>query len=152
MVTKTKAPSRTTRTARAAKAVVAPKVVAADPIVERSTDDTPIWHGLFGKLPDVSWKRTICGYIATTLTGAGLGYLGGLVLGALMVGAYVLTASSFLALAIYFIGMIALAYAGYKAGGPVFAYVVTGKIDEHFNLAKSKVLGLFNRTPERALA
>jgi len=98
-----------------------------------------------------SGRRVVVSWILGLLAAGGTGYLiGSLVvplLNALFIAIAVTTTSMFLAWIIYSLGVLAMLYGAWKAGGyagsKVFAYVVEDKYTEHFGVAKSWVKGLF---------
>lgn len=78
-----------------------------------------------------SGTRIVVSLIASLCLGGAIGYFGGSLLGYAMVGALMLTGSAFIAWAIYILGVIALIYAGWKAGGWVGDYILNRKVDAH---------------------
>jgi len=71
---------------------------------------------LFGAYEVPSEKRVICGFVACAIIGAGIGYVGGLLLETIVAGAVLLSGSAFLGLLIYCIGVVLMIYASFKAG------------------------------------
>lgn len=100
---------------------------------------------LFGAYNVPSQKRVLCGFVACAIVGAGIGYVGGILLEAIVAGAVLLTGSAFLGLLIYCIGVALMIYASFKAGAHTMVYVSSGKVDEHVGAAVAKVRGAWNR-------
>lgn len=107
-----------------------------------------------GTLP--SGRRVIASWIIGLICAGGTGYLIGTlvspILNALFVAIAVTTTSMFLAWIIYTLGLCAMLFAAWKAGGyvgqKVFGYVVEAKYAAHYTQAKSWVTGLFGeKTP-----
>ena len=99
---------------------------------------------LFGAYEVPSEKRVICGFVAFAIIGAGIGYVGGLLLETIVAGAVLLSGSMFLGLLIYCIGIALLIYGSMKAGAHTMVYVTSGKIDEHVGKVVSKVRDTWN--------
>jgi len=100
---------------------------------------------LFGAYEVPSEKRVICGFVACAIIGAGIGYVGGLLLETIVAGAVLLSGSMFLGLLIYCIGIALLIYGSMKAGAHTMVYVTSGKVDKHVGAAVAKVRGVWNR-------
>ena len=99
---------------------------------------------LFGAYEVPSEKRVLCGFVACAIIGAGIGYVGGLLLETIVAGAVLLSGSMFLGLLIYCIGIALLIYGSMKAGAHTMVYVTSGKIDEHVGKVVSKVRDTWN--------
>ena len=100
---------------------------------------------LFGAYEVPSEKRVICGFVACAIIGAGIGYVGGLLLETIVAGAVLLSGSMFLGLLIYCIGIALLIYGSMKAGAHTMVYVTSGKIDEHATAIANKARGAWTR-------
>lgn len=96
--------------------------------------------------------RYIVGGILALAAACGLGWIIGNVLSWLMIAVALATGSMFLVYAVFIVGLIASLYAGYKLSGFVFDYVVTKKVDAHYDKCKSIVTGFFGRKPAPVVA
>lgn len=89
----------------------------------------------------LSYRKVIAWFIAM-LASAGLGYLIGWLIEPLLLGCLV-TGSMFLFWFIAILAAVVAFIAGMEVGGAIYNYIVTEKIDAHYNVAKSFVLGWF---------
>jgi hypothetical protein len=111
---------------------------------QKSLDD------LVAKLGAASPTRYLCSAVLALAAATGIGYLLSQVLMYLMVAVAIGTGSSFLVYAVAVLGTIIGAVLGYKTAGAVFNYVVTGRIDAHWNATKAAVGSFFSAKPVTA--
>lgn len=136
--------------------------------VKATVVDTPVQHdaplsgaflgelnGLFAKYKIVmpSSTRLVLTFLATLAFGAGLGYIGSVIITYATLGALMLSGSAFFAVVIYVLGFIASAVASYYACGEFHAFLLSDKPQACYQYcstvlgdAKRSVLGLFNRS------
>lgn len=102
---------------------------------------------LLTKLGAASPARYLCSAILALAVAAGLGWMISQLLLGLMIAVVVGTGSTFLAYLVLFIGCIVSAILGYKVTGKVFDYVVTKRIDAHWNATKNAIGSFFTAKP-----
>ena len=100
----------------------------------------------------ISWQRKFMAYLVAALSGMGLGFLAAPVIEFFTLGALALTGSATICLIVYLLGLVLIFVAGYRLGGIVGTWVITGKADEHFASASNKVRGFFTRSPKEVAA
>jgi hypothetical protein len=100
------------------------------------------FNAMMAQLP--SWQRITCAWIASTIVGAGVSYLGTIAVAYLMAAAIVLTGSMFITSVIYVLGMLLVILASFSAGVGVHVEIITEKLDARYESAKSFVTSLFN--------
>jgi hypothetical protein len=110
------------------------------------------FDALAAKLGAASPARYLCAAILAIAAALGLGYVIGNLAVYLMVAVALATGSTILVYLIGVITMIVAFVAGYKLSGLVFDYVVTKKVDAHYNKCKSIVTGFFSRKPAPVVA
>lgn len=76
-----------------------------------------------------SWKRVLCAFVLTIAICVGLGFVIGNVLTWLMTGAVMVTGSILIGWAIYILGAIFAAWAGWRVGRKVGVSVLTKSAD-----------------------
>lgn len=106
------------------------------------------FDALAAKLGAATPARYMCSAILALATACGLGWLVGHVLTWLMIAVALATGSLFLVYLVGIIGLIASAYAGYKISGVIFDYVVTKRVDAHWQATKDAVGSFFSRKPQ----
>lgn len=94
--------------------------------------------------PVLSTARVVISYVAVLCTGLGIGFVGGMLIEFLVLGALTLTGSLFISLVVYALGYIAMLYAAFIAGSWVGASVLNGSIDKCYQNVSSRVRGLFS--------
>lgn len=90
-------------------------------------------------------KRIIAAWVLGTIVAVGSAIAGAEVLGYLVVGAMMLTGSSFFAMLIYALGMVLAIYATVMAFSSTFQYVVSSKCTQHMELVANGASSLTNR-------
>lgn len=101
----------------------------------------------------ITWTRErVVGMVLGLCVSFATGYILGAVLYAVTLAVFAGTASMFLALLIYALGLVLVAWAGGKLGSAVYEYVGTGAAREHGARAVGWVRGLFSRSDDAALA
>jgi hypothetical protein len=126
---------KTTKRVHAPKQAKAAKAVKATlpPVSEQSQLDAFLWEDIkrdlfmfIGKLPEISWKRTACGWFAALATTLGVSYVGCWLAEVLAIAALTLTGSGFLGLLILFTGLIFTVLVAGKVGAFTHIAVITG--------------------------
>ena len=132
-----------------ATVVVEPVQPTAQSQADEFADDV---GGLFKKykieMPSVT--RVVLSFVACVVFGGALGYVGDLLLNALVVGTLLLTGSALLALMIYVLGVMLMIAASWHGAGYISSFIVTKEIDACYQKcsdkvgnAKDSVLGYF---------
>lgn len=88
----------------------------------------------------VSWKRYLCSMVLSFSTAFGAGYLIGALFEPLIIMAF-MSGSAFLAFISVVLTMIIGGIVGGYLGTKAFQYVVSGRIDLHYAVAKGAVTG-----------
>jgi hypothetical protein len=96
------------------------------------------------------WKRSLLAFVASFVTGFGVGYIGGTLINILMVATFTVTSSMFLTYAMAIVAFLLTMYVGIKAGQKVGMYIATGDIDRDLIRARDYVKGLFT-SPEKTI-
>lgn len=127
------------------KADQARKATAQTETVEDSETlhDEP-QSGLFENMSLASSTRKLLAWGCWVFSFAGVASAGIHLVNYAILGALLLTGSSFLAMMIYLIGMVLTIYAAFIAGNEALCYVVSSKPEQHWALVKqgaSKVRG-----------
>lgn len=91
----------------------------------------------------VGWKRTLAAWVVGLSSAFGVGYLVGLAIAYMVVGASVLGAGTFLCSLIYFIGIIIAMYLGNKVAVFTYMSIMDKTIDTTCSAAYGKVRGWF---------
>lgn len=96
------------------------------------------------------WKRAIVAFVASCVGALAAGYLIGMFLNALMVGAYIFTGSMFLVYMIYIMGLLIAMYVGSKVGKFISDAVMDDalgkKMEAIASSTKNKVTGWFSKS------
>ncbi len=143
----------TRTTTRANKKAARKETIIDTPFIETATPEaaspeaedkafTAYFESLLAGMP--SWKRVLCALAMSLTVASGIGYLGGMLVAYLVVGALVLGSSAFVASIIYVLGMIVAVYASYRAGSFAYMNVIDKTVDAQFSKAKGWVTGLFS--------
>ena len=132
--------------AKAAAPQRAKKTVVEDVVVKpvSAAMNEDIKH-LFSKykIAMPSGTRVVLAFIASFCVGGIIGYVGGSLLELAVVGAMSLTGSLFLSVAAYILGVIAILYTCYKAGGWVGGFIMSGDVDLCYQKCSNRVRGFF---------
>jgi len=99
-----------------------------------------------------SWKRTLTAWVVGLSAAVGVGYLTGMALGSLIVGATVLGAGAFLCNVILIIGLIISMYLGNKVAVFVYMNIMDKSVDALASTAYSKVRGWFGGSAIKSVA
>lgn len=99
-----------------------------------------------------SWKRLVMAWLASAVTAFGVGYLVGHVMVYCLIGAAVLTTSTFVAWLIVIIGFLIAMYLGAKASAYTYTKIVDKSVDRAYDSAKNWVTSFFASTPKGATA
>ena len=91
-----------------------------------------------------SGTRIVVSFIAAFCISAGVGYIGGVLLEFLVLGALAFSSSVFLSVALYVLGVLAVVYASYKAGGWIAGVVLTRGAERCYENVSSSVRGFFS--------
>lgn len=135
-------------TTRTKKATVITPIVDAAPLGVQPETYRAQMHRLLDEALDtdgVSWKRRAVAFIAGLATSCLVGYAVGKLIAYTMVGAILLTGSSFLALVIFVLGLITAMYLGSKVSVFVYMNVMNENIDAQFAKASNAVRCIFVR-------
>lgn len=124
------------------------KKTVVDPItpVTQSSVRDDIKH-LFAKYSVTvpSGTRVIVSIIACAIIGAGIGYIGSILLEMLVMGVFAFTGSVFLTVAMYVLGVALTLYAAWKTGGYVGNAIMSGDVDRSYQKCSTVVRGWFGR-------
>lgn len=107
---------------------------------------------LLTKLGAASPKRYLASFLIGCCVSFGTGYLLGKLVFAMAVGTMLLTTSAFLGWLVMLVGTLVAIWAGYKAGGVAFDYIVTKRVDAHWHKLRDSVGSLFKREPKPVVA
>jgi hypothetical protein len=134
---------------------------ASKPVFERTAPidievvEVPQVPGWFATMKDAlgegtgaSWKRIAATAVACFFVGAGIGYIAAPIVSVLTLMALSITGSAFIAICIYFLGVIATLFASYQVGGIVARSILTGNIDVVAKSAFASARGLFTKRSE----
>lgn len=105
---------------------------------------------MMDRMKIASWKRWVCAYTASFLTGFGIGYVGQILLNLLLVGAAALAVPMFLQFAILVIGWALMFVAAWKLGRKVGVAVLMGDVDRGVANAWGTVRGWFGANERQA--
>jgi hypothetical protein len=138
-------PTRTTTRKSRAK-----PVDHIEPIDVESTFVEPVaptWfesmRAALGEGTGASWKRIAATAVACFFVGAGIGYIAAPIISVLTLMALSITGSAFIAICIYFLGVLATLFASYQVGGIVARSILTGNVDIMAKSAFNSVRGFF---------
>jgi uncharacterized protein YacL len=124
-----------------------PAFSAAAEFAKRQAEIAAAWETLIGNFELPNWKRSLTAAVLAIAAAGVVGYGMGIVVGMLMIATFAATSMAWLSYVIMALG-IALAYwVGRKVGAVVFNYIADKKVDDHYESAKSKVLGWFKTKP-----
>lgn len=102
--------------------------ITTEPVSSISEDIAQLLAKHGAPLP--SGARMVASFVASFCVGAGIGYVGGMALEFLVLGALTLTGSAFLAFAVYVLGLLLLLMSAYFAGGWVGNLVLRGGVSK----------------------
>lgn len=111
---------------------VKPTIVIEDVVVDGFT------------LPIPSTARVVISYIAAFCAGLGIGYVGGMLIEFLVLGALSLTGSLFISIVVYVLSYLAMLYAAFIVGGWIGVSVLNGSVDRCYQNVSNRVRGLFS--------
>lgn len=127
--------------AKANKAAAARRAAKAEAVDVEATeivdDESTMKERIAAQLADAGPKRYVVGQIVAFAAGTGCATVVTKVVTALSLGALAVTGSAFLATAIWAIGFIVAFIVGWKVGGFVSDYIITKKVDAHYEYVKS---------------
>lgn len=145
MVTKVKAPSYTERFKAARKPTIVNNVedVTPKPLAASIQDDI---KNLFTKYKVAvpSTTRMVIAFVAGICVSFGIGYVGSIIVEALVMAAVTFTASVTFGLVLYIFGLLATVYAGYITGNSVAHRIMSGDIDRSYQKCSNAVRGFFS--------
>lgn len=124
------------------KAEVANDPSLFDEVLKRYTDAQDAMLKFF-KAP--TWKRTLVAFVTTILVGAGVGWIAGAMLEAMVVGAIAMAVPTFLILAGWLLGALIAIYYGGKLAARIGGAILTGEADERAIAAYDSVKSLVKR-------
>lgn len=102
------------------------------------------YDALLNKLGVASPRRYLCGLALGFVVTVGASYFMAGIISWLAMAALVASGSAFLGTVITVLGYIAAFFISYKAGSTMFDYVVTKRVDAHWNKLKSSVSSLWS--------
>jgi hypothetical protein len=76
------------------------------------------------------WKRALVAFAATCIVAAGVGYIAGVLLNWMLMGAVLASANIFIVIAAYVLGVIAATVYGSKLAARIGGAILTGEADE----------------------
>lgn len=121
------------------------KAAQPDPRQHARDNLAAAYDDFMGTIETPSWKRAICGALLGLALSCATGWIIGQVVGLIIAAVLTITASSFIAMMIFVIGIFISALVGMTVGSIGYAYVASAKIDEHASAVKNKVTGWFKR-------
>jgi hypothetical protein len=89
-----------------------------------------------------SGKRAMVAFATSLVIAFGVGFIGGLIIEAVVMAALMFTGSAFIGFMLWALGVVAVVIGGSTAAANTYAYIVSKKIDAHYAQAKSWAQGV----------